>query len=452
MRPSSALSLVLLAGVAPLAAQATWTQQMPLTNPAGRTGSAFASDGGGLLVFGGSDGTFYNDLWRYDGNDWTDITPATGSPAPRYRQNMAYDPLFGRLVMFGGGLTNQGSSRQGDTWVHDGTRWTQAMVNGPSARWWHSMAYDPINGKVLLFGGEDSSGRLNDTWHYDVPNATWTQLSPTNVPPVRERAAMALNPVTGRILLFGGNPGGGTELGDTWMWDGFDWNPITTATIPYGTGTRNAGMTYDPIRERFVLFGGITGGVFRANTWEFDGQDWIDRGVSPLTPRTFPAIAYVLALGRTVLFSGFGGTNVYFPGTWTYQTSTFASFSTNGSGCMGSTTAPSLSSSDLPWLGETFTYTVSPPGPAAQVFAFVGVSNTMWTGGMLPLDLAILGAPGCLLQSSNEVAVAAIGSVNLPLPLVPSLAGGTLYTQGIAVEAGNRLSVSERGDILMGLK
>ena len=71
---------------------------------------------------------------------------------------------------------------------------------------------------------------------------------------------------------------------------------------------------------------------------------------------------------------------------------------------------------------------------------------------MLPLDLAVLGAPGCLLQSSNEVAVPAIGAVSLPLPADPALAGLTLYTQGIAVEAGNQLSVSERGDILMGLK
>ncbi len=51
---------------------------------------------------------------------------------------------------------------------------------GPLARTGHSLAYDPVNDRILVYGGtwqttkgEEKSG---DVWAYDVPSNTWTEL------------------------------------------------------------------------------------------------------------------------------------------------------------------------------------------------------------------------------------------------------------------------------------
>ena len=51
---------------------------------------------------------------------------------------------------------------------------------GPLARTGHSLVHDPVNQRLLVFGGtwqttrgEQQSG---DVWAYDVPTNTWTEL------------------------------------------------------------------------------------------------------------------------------------------------------------------------------------------------------------------------------------------------------------------------------------
>ena len=67
-------------------------------------------------MFGGSNGStpYGSDTWEYDGTDWTDVTPSTGSPRGRHSSVMAWDAARGSLLMFGGsnGSTPYGS----DTW------------------------------------------------------------------------------------------------------------------------------------------------------------------------------------------------------------------------------------------------------------------------------------------------------------------------------------------------
>ena len=81
------------------------------------------------------------------------------------------------------------------------------------------MVFDDASGKVLLFGGSgDYSPAMNDTWEWD--GAVWT-LRATGAPAARESHAMAFDPVTQRVLMFGGYSG--TTLQDTWEWTGTQW-------------------------------------------------------------------------------------------------------------------------------------------------------------------------------------------------------------------------------------
>src|SRR5262245_38064694 len=86
--------------------------------------------------------------------------------------------------------------------------------NSPPARSYLAMTYDPVSGKIIMFGGFDGSGYLNDTWEFD--GATWTQVTTNTPPPARSAAQMAYDSVTHKVVLYGGF-NGANYLGDTWL-------------------------------------------------------------------------------------------------------------------------------------------------------------------------------------------------------------------------------------------
>ena len=43
------------------------------------------------------------------------------------------------------------------------------------------MTYDPASGKVIMFGGFDGTGYLNDTWMFD--GISWTRIATRLSPP-----------------------------------------------------------------------------------------------------------------------------------------------------------------------------------------------------------------------------------------------------------------------------
>ncbi len=100
------LVLAAAAAAAPCAlAQANWTQLTPAIAPSARAGAVGVSDGSNVFLFGGKPTTTTeaDDLWRFDGATWTNITPASGPlPPARDWYGCAYDTVRGRLVLFGG--------------------------------------------------------------------------------------------------------------------------------------------------------------------------------------------------------------------------------------------------------------------------------------------------------------------------------------------------------------
>ena len=68
-------------------------------------------------------------------------------------------------------------------------------------------------------------------------------------------------------------------------------------------------------------------------------------------------------------------------------------------------------------------------------FVLTGFSRTRWAGGALPLDLTLLGMPGCALLTSSEDTTSLqnqAGQAALPvsIPNDPTLLGNFLYMQG----------------------
>ena len=175
---------------------------------------------------------------------------------------MVNDPTSGRLIMFGGAVDTPDGRREpiGDTWAYDpsANTWTELGPSGPPpAREAPAMAYDPATRRVIMFGGGDSG--LNDTWAYDPAANTWAQLSPAGPVPVgRSGHVMVYDPPSGRILMFGG-AGGEAEVffNDLWAFDATTntWTElIPTGALP--AGRSQPAMAYDPVTRRMILFGG----------------------------------------------------------------------------------------------------------------------------------------------------------------------------------------------------
>ncbi len=263
---------------APLAADGTWVYQGPNPPVGESTSMAFDSGIGQTVLFGGLRGLeFLNETWLYNAamNQWTNVTPA-GSPHARVDAGMAYDPVAGRVVLFGGawwvwdptgGILYE--ILYNDLWIYDGqaNTWTQRFpANPPSPRSGAGLVYDPVADRLLLYGGRVSSGPVNETWAYDYASNAWTNLTSSVAPPSGLVGPMVLDSAVDRAVFFGTEPSH-PSVRATWTYDygSNAWTNATAGSQPSaGVGMP---MAFDPLRGASILFGdGYTNGN---RTWAF---------------------------------------------------------------------------------------------------------------------------------------------------------------------------------------
>ncbi len=247
-----------------------WTPLYPSVSPSVRSGASMAYDpsSGQLLLFGGasSQSGLMDDTWTWNGSTWTELFPNI-SPSERGEASMAYDATLGELVLFGGNGTGRQNGLDNDTWTWNGSNWAElSPAESPPVRADAAMAFDPTNDQLVLFGGTGVSGSLDDTWVLD--GSTWTQQceSCTGQYGPEAGALIADDPTTGQFLLAGG----GSLF--TWTWNGTDWSDIPTPAPP-SFARFDASMAYDVGTGQLVLFGGANGAP-SDDTWTFNGSAW----------------------------------------------------------------------------------------------------------------------------------------------------------------------------------
>jgi hypothetical protein len=281
----AAMLLVLIAAVVMThagrmeAQTVTWAQVHRAISPSPRCCMGMVYDGAteSTVLFGGQNSTPYGDTWVWRGK-WSQLSPAV-SPSPRGYPGMAFDEAAGNIVLFGGSSANVfgPGTCLGDTWTWDGTTWTQQFPPvSPPARTWVSMVYDPVTKRVVLFGGNNElngNGPFGDTWTWDGITKTWTQHTPASSPSPRGSPALATT-ATGKVVLFGGIVANLGYLNDTWTWDGANWTQEFPASSPPELNAPS--MAYDPGLGAVVLFGGALApnAEFQNNTWTWNGTNW----------------------------------------------------------------------------------------------------------------------------------------------------------------------------------
>jgi galactose oxidase-like protein len=138
-------------------------------------------------------------------------------------------------------------------------------------------------------------------------------------PAARRGAAMAFMAATERVLLWGGL-GEQTFLNDTWEWDGDGWIQVAdTGPSP----VEGAGLAYDSLRNVAVLFTSDANSTVW-ETWEWDGEGWTQvEDTGPQASNYVFGMTYDGARQVTVLEGGaVNGAGGSFPapvGTWAWD-------------------------------------------------------------------------------------------------------------------------------------
>jgi len=228
------------------------------------------------LAQDGSPSGLLNDTWIWDGSHWKNVTPEYSVMAARWLHGMAYDSKRKKVVLFGG--QQSWLTKLNDTWEWDGVNWV--LVPPPKGqasaklRFGHAMAYDGYRNQVMLFGGAEgniSSESSDILWWTGLEwGAQWIGLM-TSHPEARSLHAMAADSDKNRIVLFGGHHSDMGEFGDTWIWNGSDWDEwrgwMDLGRHP--SPRCSHAMAYNWATEEVFLFGGISGNTVLGDTWVY---------------------------------------------------------------------------------------------------------------------------------------------------------------------------------------
>src|SRR5439155_16811655 len=128
-----------------------------------------------LIVFGGversaktGEDAATNTLWRRPlsgGPEWSAVLTSDSVPPARAMHSAVLDPVRRRMVVFG---DTRDREVLGDIWALslDGApQWTRLAPagDGPGPRFGHGAVYDAAGDRMIVFGGDNGSGKLNDT-------------------------------------------------------------------------------------------------------------------------------------------------------------------------------------------------------------------------------------------------------------------------------------------------
>lgn len=203
---------------------------------------------------------------------------STDRPSKRSDVAGVADPASGLIAVFGGDdgpIVNQipSAAYRDDTWVFEpGVGWSEVVTTTkPSARGRYTVAHDPNEGRMLLFGGRFRTAGTTgpytlrgDLWSFDFDAQTWTEIDSGGAggPAARYFAASAYDPTSDTFYLWGGgintDPLSLQIADDLWAYDAGGWRQVTqSGAMP--PRRLFVAYAYDSSRDRLVIFGGQIG-------------------------------------------------------------------------------------------------------------------------------------------------------------------------------------------------
>ena len=247
--------------------------------PSPRWASAAVEDAkrGRILVLFGSDGRPSDEVWALDlgGPTWERLV--SGPPA-RFDAAVATDGA-NRLWVYGGFPWSPANPDAvlGDLWELDlvSSTWRQRHVAAapplparlPPATTNASLAFHDES--LYLVGGHTAAAATPGTWRYDLGTETWHDLPAAGAPAAWAHQARAADEACGQLLLAGGD---NADERDVPYVEALQMGPgeryVRLPGEQPAASRHHSAMALDPVSRQLVLFGGWRGsGVFLGDTW-----------------------------------------------------------------------------------------------------------------------------------------------------------------------------------------
>ncbi len=274
-------------------------------------------------------------------------------PSARTQTRMVYNARSAHMLLFGGtSAIDDGTKLAYDldeTWEWTGNRWVQRHpATSPSPRSVHSMVYDTARDRIVLFGGKSGTvtvaitptfsgvvlpNELNDTWIYQ--NNNWSQVATPNSPPKRQLTGLTYDPIRDRVILFGGTQSVSNDgktatansLADTWEFDGTNWTQRSTS----GPALAKPILQYDPARNQVIMMGLDPNSATLMYTYDPASGSW-----NKITPTAVPpcvneaAMTFQTQSSTILLTGGVCSTSSVTDETWEWDGTTWTKVDTTG--------------------------------------------------------------------------------------------------------------------------
>ena len=190
---------------------ATWIPIADQGRPPGRTVHVAAWDmvDRQLWIFGGSQQEFMKDLWTYDveSNSWSLKPQQNPAPSARGDHVAVWDPCEPALWIHGG---FDGNSFFNDLWKFSGNRWVDmTTLDGPSQRSDHVAVWDTANGALWIHGGYNGALTtiMQDVWRFDSLEGVWLLIQDASPPSALARHVGVWDDTNAALWIHGGYDG-----------------------------------------------------------------------------------------------------------------------------------------------------------------------------------------------------------------------------------------------------
>ncbi|HEX5054545.1 MAG TPA: hypothetical protein VFZ65_22400 [Planctomycetota bacterium] len=368
-------------------------------------------------------GFFANGLARWSGSSWQPVGLGVQGIAT------AFATLPNGDLAVGGNFQTLGSNPVFGIARWNGTTWSQlALVGG--AYEIRAMLAHP-NGDLTVsgvinpgpFGTPLILRWVGTTW---LPLGTWTDA-------LVDAAALVSMP-NGDIVAGGSFLGaGGTPANYIARWNGATWSAL-------GTGMNGPVLSLAVLPNGDLMAGGdftTAGGLAARGVARWNGSAWSAPSSGPGVVGRVRALVMLtegelLAGGEFQSVDSMPTVNVA-----SLTTTCPAAATALGAGCTGTSGAPTLAASALPWLGSSFRSTCGPIVAGSLALALVGLTSP----GTPLSQLHPAAAPGCALLASPDLTsvllpVGGAIAYELAIPNSLSLVGVQIWHQVLEVQLG----------------
>ena len=343
---------------------------------------------GNVYVFGGNNNEFYyNDLWKFNGISWTQVIAngVYGSPSNRSGAVSWVDRL-GDIYVFGGkGSGSYNSSYYNDLWKFDGKNWTQLIDNGvnasPNHRWFATSWTDNL-GNAYIFGGGDNLNTYNDLWRFD--GTSWSQINTIGSSPSARIAATSWTDKNGEGYVFGGSYYG-SGYNDLWRFDGKNWTILIQDGVNGSPSRRWLVTSWTDNLGNAYIFGGFENQILYNDLWRFNGTSWSQINTIGSSPSArIAATSWTDNYGNVYVFGGCNDGFIFSNDLWKLNQNNWTQVITNGV----NTTPPTARNLAVSWtdkLGNTYVFGGNGNSIYNDLWQFNGTSWSQITiGGTIP--------------------------------------------------------------------